>query len=323
MKKREESLRAAMDRRLSFLDERPSCRAAVQYRIAQEEEPVMKKKVSFVFVCAAMLVLLTAVGLATGVLQNLLSPRASAARTADRALEEKYGITADMQTFFGRNETEEADGAIRVTYTGAGNLACALGTYTAVVKDGHADISWSHDGEDVSGGYDSEAWGLPQLRQMMTDSLDASARKVYLARAEEIAKGHQVTEDLSPSDVSDTESTLYFQELESNKTAALNARKLSEEDMIAIGREFIISNYGLDGEQVSRLELYTGSFADEPNTWYLMVNGQPCFMVEYLLYGNDPNVRYTEKDGYYIVYVNVETGVVEEYEYNSALAGEG
>ena len=46
--KNKETLRAAMDRRLSFLDERPSCRAAVQYRIAQEEEPVMKKKVSFV-----------------------------------------------------------------------------------------------------------------------------------------------------------------------------------------------------------------------------------------------------------------------------------
>ena len=30
-----------------------------------------------------------------------------------------------------------------------------------------------------------------------------------------------------------------------------------------------------------------------------------------------------EKDGYYVVYVNVETGEVEDYEFNSGLAGKG
>ena len=48
MKTNKDSLKSAMDRRLSFLDDVPSCRAAVQCRIAQEEEPVMKKKVSVV-----------------------------------------------------------------------------------------------------------------------------------------------------------------------------------------------------------------------------------------------------------------------------------
>ena len=32
---------------------------------------------------------------------------------------------------------------------------------------------------------------------------------------------------------------------------------------------------------------------------------------------------YLEGDGYYNVFVNVETGEIEEYEYNSALAGIG
>ena len=36
MKQNKEPLRNPMDRRLSFLDELPSCRAAVQQRIAQE-----------------------------------------------------------------------------------------------------------------------------------------------------------------------------------------------------------------------------------------------------------------------------------------------
>ena len=30
-----------------------------------------------------------------------------------------------------------------------------------------------------------------------------------------------------------------------------------------------------------------------------------------------------EKDGFYVVYVNVETGEVEDYEFNSGLAGKG
>ena len=32
---------------------------------------------------------------------------------------------------------------------------------------------------------------------------------------------------------------------------------------------------------------------------------------------------YQEGDGYYIVYVNVETGEIEDFEYNSALGGMG
>ncbi len=325
--KNKETIRTAMDRRLSFLDERPSCRAAVQYRIAQEEEPVMKKKVSFILVFAVVMALLATVGLATGVLQNLLSPRVSAAVAADRALEKKYGVTAEMQTFFGREETETADGAVQVTYTGAGNMAWVLGTYTAVVKDGRAEITWSHDGEDVSGGYDAEAWGLPQLQQMMKDSLDAKAKKAYLTRAVEIAGKHGALEDDTPSDVTDEEIEAYFTQLEADKTAALNARVLSEDEMIAVAREFIISSYGLNEEQTARLDLYTGSYPDSANTWYFMVNGRPCFKVEYLLYAENPEqngvISRTDKDGYYNVFVNVETGVVEEYEYNSALAGEG
>ena len=82
MKQNKESLRTAMDRRLSFLDELPSCRAAVQQRIAQEEEPEMKK-FSLGFVIAMALVLVSVVGVAAGL---LLSPRVTAAQAADRAL---------------------------------------------------------------------------------------------------------------------------------------------------------------------------------------------------------------------------------------------
>ena len=335
MKTNRKTLQAAMDRRLSFLDDLPSCRAAVRYRIAQEEEPVMKKKISLGFVFAMVLVLLSVAALAAGL---LLSPRATAVQTADRALEESRGITAEMMTFFGREEEDLPDGAVQVSYTGAGCMEYALGTYTVLVKDGKAEITWSHDGEDVSGGYDAEAWGPEQLKQMLKDCLDDSSKEAMFSKASAIAAKHGVAQDDTdtlPEDDEDQtiteEDRLRTEEIEAQKTSVLNARKLSEDSMIAIGREFIISNYSLDEEQAARMELYTNSFEDDGNSWYELVNGAPCFKVEYLLYApyttemedsNEPRPR-MDKDGYYNVYVNVETGAVEEFEYNSALAGQG
>ena len=80
MKTNKDQLKAAMDRRLSFLDDVPSCRAKVQYRIAQKEEPVvMKKKLSVGLVLAMILVLLSVSALAAGL---LLSSRVTAAFTS-------------------------------------------------------------------------------------------------------------------------------------------------------------------------------------------------------------------------------------------------
>ncbi len=330
MKNNKETLKGAMDRRLSFLDDLPSCRAGLLRRIAQEEEPVMKKKLSFGLVFAMVLVLLSVAALAAGL---LLSSGASAARTADRALEETCGITAEMQTFFFREEEELPDGSVRVTYTGVASLKYVLGTYTAVVRNGKAEISWNRDGEVTSGGYDSDAWGPEQLKRMMADSASETAKRAFMNRAAEIAAAHGFpAEDEPAEDGGASESSEeYHERREAEKTAALNARRLSEEEMTEIGRSFVTGAYGLNEEQISRLELYTNSFDAEENCWYEMVNGKPCFLVEYLLYqdpeaeqpGNGETRDRSEKDGYYKVFVNVETGVVEQYEYNSALGGEG
>ena len=338
MKTNKKTIRSAMDARLSFLDELPSCRAAVQYRIAQEEEPVMKKKISLGLVFAIVLVLLTAAALATTL---LLSPRADAVRTADRALEEKYGVTAEMQSFFARSQ-EEADGKVTVTYTGAGSMEYPLGTYTAVVKDGKAEVTWSHDGEDTAGGYESEVWGLDQLKAMVQDGQDEQRKLAFLDRAAEITEAHIAPVEYT--EPTDEEIDAYYAKREADKTAALEARKLSEDEMIAIGREFVISNWKLNEEQVGRLELYTNSAPkylyligidpeeeDNPNEWYETVNGKPCFKVEYLLYqpltaeqeANGEERDYKEGDGYYNVFVNVETGEIEDFEYNNGLGGIG
>ncbi len=321
MKMNKEQLKAAMDRRLSFLDDVPSCRAKVMYRIAQKEEPVvMKKRLSVGLVLALVLAMVSVSALAAGL---LLSARASASRIADRELEKQYGVTAELQTFFSREEEELPDGSVKVIYTGVGGMEYVLGSYTAHVKDGKAEISWSHDGEDTSGGYDAEAWGLTQLRQMMADSLDQEKKDAFMSKADAIGTKHNVTEDNAPSEANGN----YHEQREADKNAALKARKLSEEEMIRIGREFVISNYGLNEEQTARLELYTTSVEDEESCWYEMIGGKPCFQVEYLLYNDEYETgdltKRTEMNGYYNVFVNVETGVVEEYEYNSSLAGQG
>jgi len=337
LKTNKKTIQSAMDRRLSFLNEQPSCRAAVLHRIAQEEEPVMKKKVSLGLVFAIVLVLLSVAALATTL---LFSRKAEASRTADRAMEKEIGIGSEMMTFFARGEEEQEDGSVLVTYTGAGSLEYVLGTYSVLVKDGKAEISWNREGEDVSGGYEADAWGIEQLKQMLTDCLDEETKSLVLAKAEETAAKHGMQEDDAPSE----EIEGLHEQIEARKTAALNARKLSEEEMIAAGRSFIISNYGLNEEQIARMELYTNyvpEFSDEEgvipeedngNDWYDMINDRPCFRVEYLL--GQPEVPEQEgvvvtplpreeKDGYYIVYVNVETGEIEEYEFNSGLGGIG
>ena len=324
--KNKETLKAAMDRRLSFLDDTPSCRPALMRRIVQEEEPVMKKKWSVGLVCALLILSLSVMAVAAGL---ILSPRVSATRLADQALEKTYGITDQLQTFFGREEKELTDGALEVTYTGAGTLAAPLGTYTAVVRNGQAEVTWSYDGKDTAGGYEAEAWGLEQLKQMRTDSRKNPGQEAYLNRAEELyekygfaAKEAALAEAAEASAESPEE---FAARRESEKSGAMNVRKLSEEEMIGIAREFIIETYGLTDEQVSLLELYTNSSPAEGNRWYESVNGKPCFEVEYLLDENPTAVEETgyKMNAYFKVFINVETGAVEQYEYNSGVGGQG
>ena len=326
--KNKETLQAAMDRRLSFLDELPSCRPALMQRIAQEEAPVMKRKISVGLVFALVLVSLSVIALATGL---ILSPRVSAARTADLALAEKYGITDELQSFFGREEEELPDGTVKVTYFGAGSLEATLGTYTVLVKDGKADISWSLEGKNTAGGYEAEAWGLEQLKQMAEDSHDEKLKAAFMDKSFEVYKQLHPDDEEVPVEAPDPETfEEYHARREGEKSSALDATKLSEEDMIALGREFILSTYSLTDSEVERLELYTNSYeTEDANHWYETVNGKPCFLVEYLMDEedvtaemlNDPN--YYRMNSYFKVFVNVETGAIEQYEFSSGLGGEG
>lgn len=288
----------------------------------------MKKKISFGLVFALVLVSVSVIALAAGI---LFSPKVDASRIADRILEEKYGITLDMQTFLVRDEEELPDGTVRVTYSGWDQLEYILGTYIVDVKDGKGTASWSHDGENTAGGYDAEAWGAEQLKQMMADNQETGDMSRFLPQALAVAEKHNAAWQQPESAEEDAKA--WGEQREKDKTAALEARRLSEEEMVSLARDAVVSRYELTEAQASLLELYTrlqsGSssglpYGEPANSWYEMVNGKPCFWVEYFL-TQDPDhpEKHADKDGSYAVYVNVETGVIEEMVYNSGLGGEG
>ena len=209
------------------------------------------------------------------------------------------------------------------------NLTTYTGTVT--VKDGKAAVSWSLEGMDTAGGYEAEAWGPEQLKQMLEDSRDPQLKTAYLNKSEKVYDRLHPDGSEQPSETPVPETfEEYYIRREGEKNSALNAKKLSEDEMIAIGREFILGNYSLTDDQTARLELYTNSYeTEDKNHWYETVNGQPCFLVEYLLDEEnitkemlqDPN--YIRQNAYFKVFVNVETGAVEQYEFNSGLGGEG
>ena len=132
--------------------------------IQKEEKTIMKKKMSAALVFALVLALLSVSAFAASL---MFSPKADAGLRADKILEEKYGITREMQVFFHRSVNEYPDGSAVVTYTGNWDLAYVLGEYTVNLNGKEATAAWSHDGEDTSGGLDAEARGVEQLNEII------------------------------------------------------------------------------------------------------------------------------------------------------------
>ena len=97
---------------------------------------------------------------------------------------------------------------------------------------------------------------------MVKDAQDEQRKQAYLDRAAEITEAHIAPVEYT--EPTDGEIDAYYAKREADKTAAMNARKLSEDEMIAIGREFVISNWKLNEEQTGRLELYTNSDPEVP-----------------------------------------------------------
>ena len=128
-----------------------------------EDKPTHARPKRMVWLAAALiLVLAAAVAVAAGLTR---SAKYDAKLLAHQALEEKYGFTRDMDSFF-TCSVEEADGQTVVTYRAnadIGDFAWKLGDYTVTIRDGKAEASWSNDGEAVGGDFSSDVWDTALL----------------------------------------------------------------------------------------------------------------------------------------------------------------
>ena len=318
----EETIRAAMNRRLSALDADPRRRARIRQRI-EEEEPKMKRKMTLGLIAALILIALTVTALAvSGV---IFSPRLDAAAAADRALEKTYGVTREMQGYFNRKVEAQTDGSAVVSYTGMEDMFYVLGTYTVTVKNGKVlDIAWSRDGESTEGGFEADAWGAEQLGEMLRlNERDANmfAFKPYIDAVNE-----RNGIDLENLSLPEGDWRAWGGEAWDQMQEEIREQmKLSFAEMDALAREAIIQYFDLNDTQAAMLRMEN----DEEGRHFYPKNNQPCYIsYAWLVQHPDPvyadlSLEFVEKDGTYTVYVNVETGVIEDIVYLPPHTGNG
>ena len=93
--------------------------------------------------------------------------------------------------------------------------------------------------------------------------------------------------------------------------------KLTEAEMIDLARQAVVSVYGLSENQVALMKCPQNI---EEYRYYNMRNGIPVYSVWFYLTQNQSDASgYTEKDGIYIIDVNVETGMIESTVYDPGL----
>lgn len=295
-------LRKRMDAEMGQVRWTAADRQAVRARL-EGGKGIMRKKVSMGMVLAAAMLLVAMTALAAGL---VFSNRADATLLADRALEEAYGITPAMQTYFHR-AVEEQDGATVVTYSGLEGFETVLGEYTVTVRDGSATAAWSHDGEPQAG-FDGAAWGAAELAEMLglTPATHGVTNYVEKAQAAASAQSKSAGEAGQSGPDKDEE-------------AAVRALcRLDEAAMEALAREAVTAAYGLTEAQAAQLDCRQDI---EEYAYYGYTGDAPCYHV--WLYLTQAEGAWTDKDGIYVVDVNVETGAIEDILYDSGLGSNG
>lgn len=271
---------------------------------------IMKKKMMLALTMVMALALLTTGALAA--VKLLFSPRYDALQLADQALMETYGITEEMQVAL-HHDITETDDAVIVTYEMVEALVMRenrFGVYTVTVRDGRAEAVWSMDGLDAAGGLDAPAWGAEQLRLYVQDGPRVFA---YMESHGMLQNAPMVTP--APSGVPDKWAL--------NRQNALAMAQITTEEAAAIGREAIVVRYGLNERQAAMMVRFTDGDGDGwgDESTYEIVQGRPLVNLFFHL-TQDPG-QWSEKDGVYVVTVNLLDGAVEDVFYDTGLLGNG
>ena len=316
-----EELHASVERQLSGLKPDPWLAQRIEAS-AREDKPVKKFSATFILVAAIICISVTA--LAAGL---IFSRKVDDMTLASRELEKAYGVTSTMQGSYFEREVKQTDQETVVSYAGLENLRYVLGEYTVTVKDGKATAIWSRDGEETAGGFEADAWGTEQLNAMVDwDRNNHDPCQLgYYPLAAAIAQRHQA-ENIPNGMPSEEEINAITKLRQEEDHQSRSAAKLTEKEMIDLARQAVASVYGLTDDQMNliRCPQETGD-TDEDECYYGMEDDKPIFYVWFYLSqgqtGSTSGVRpdFIEKDGIYVVDVNVETGVIESTLYDSGL----
>ena len=316
-----------VDQNLSGLVWDEQKRFKVLQAVSEEENP-MKKKVSMTFILVAAIICLSVTALAAGL---IFANRVSAQQRAEKAVYDKYGVTDSMLSAFFTCYVEEEDkDHAEVEFAG---WYYVLGSYKVNIDGGETTVTWSHDGEDTSGMFEAHAWGAEQMTEMIEMVKRDHGSTSFHKQAEDIAAKLNAPEFSTNPRYPEGESRK--QEGKEEAMAAAKAAGRSEADLITLAKDAIAERYRMTPEQ---REMLQDPYEEDPEDteiedgWiiYSMEDGKPTFQVRIRLL-QDPSgsgdlnepMSYVEKDGYYWVEINAETGVIENIEWESDLAGNG
>lgn len=308
-----ETMHAAVDETLSGLQENPFLFQRVMAQAEGKEMIAVKKKLSVTLVIAIVLMLLMATALAAGI---IFAKRVPATEIADQALLQTYGITAQMQAMFMRKIAEGEGGTIVVTYEGREHLAYVLGKYTVIV-DGQTvkSICWSRDGEDTSGGLEASAWGKDQLEEILWIDPETGKQaelRTFDPYIEKINREHGFDYEAYWEENKDRKYEVVLDKEGIQK--AKERQAFSAHDFVQIAKEAVGVRYHLTSQQISLMSIDV-----DENSAYVLLDGTLCYRC--WIFVGELSSEESEQDGTYTVYLNLETGVVEDILFLSKHAG--
>jgi hypothetical protein len=310
-------IRDAMNRSLSNLEGNPALAGRVLAQ-ARKERPAARRRLTVGLVLAAVAVLASVAALAAGV---LFSPRYDAVRVANQALKDRYGITDEMMTVFYRGDpATEPDGSLTFTYRAVEEpYANQIGVYTVTVKNGKAQATWSHDGESTDGGAAAAAWGPAQIAALCSDQYGEIMAALTTAAAPSVTEPSEIPPaddtEAAEADVSEQEQQAAW---EKSKAQVEAAAKITLAEARALAISAVGDEYGLSDAQRALFVFDDDSYS----TAYRFADGLPVVDLFLYLTQKDDGTR-TEKDGIYVVTVNMDSGVIEDIIYDSGLAANG
>lgn len=233
-----------------------------------EDKPTHARPKRMVWLAAALvLVLAAAVAVAAGLTR---SAKYDAKLLAHHALEEKYGFTRDMDSFF-RCTVEEKAGETVVTYSAdedVGDFAWKLGDYIVTIRDGKAEASWSNDGEAVGGDFSSDVWDTALL-----------ARGIERRKAGE--EWYEITEETleTGESLSGAEKTTPEVSAAGESAVQPGEGMLAEQEALDLARQALEGDGGISAEALNdpENELYAVCQKEEGktvwNVWFHSAEG--------------------------------------------------